>query len=177
MENEVGVAVSFTGLDVHRPLWAGQPRRRINNRPPPSTVTCGWHETIGWLILSIDEEKAHCSDLWTLESVKNMPLLVEQPSYSFLLLWNDLVYQKELRYSCEHMDNNTSTTQTPVTQPGTTIPNTTQVEKSYDGWLISNSFVKRALAVTGYAIVGQFIVYAILLIPLYFIASLVSFFN
>jgi hypothetical protein len=75
------------------------------------------------------------------------------------------------------MDNNTSTTQTPVTQPGTTIPNTTQVEKSYDGWLISNSFVKRVLAVTGYAIVGQFIVYAILLIPLYFIASLVSFFN
>ena len=60
------------------------------------------------------------------------------------------------------MDNNTSTTQTPVTQPGTTIPNATQVEKRYDGWLISNSFVKRALAVTGYAIVGQFIVYAIL---------------
>jgi len=75
------------------------------------------------------------------------------------------------------MDNNTSTTQTPVTQPGTPIPNATQIEKRYEGWLVSNSFVKRALAVTGYAIVGQFIVYAILLIPLYFIASLVSFFN
>jgi len=61
------------------------------------------------------------------------------------------------------MDNNTSTTQTPVTQPGTPIPNATQIEKRYEGWLVSNSFVKRALAVTGYSIVGQFIIYGMLL--------------
>ena len=61
------------------------------------------------------------------------------------------------------MDNNTSAPHTPVTQPGTSIPNATQIEKRYEGWLVSNSFVKRALAVTGYSIVGQFIIYGMLL--------------
>jgi len=33
------------------------------------------------------------------------------------------------------------------------------MENKYDGWLISNSFVKRALAVLGYSVVGTLIIY------------------
>lgn len=36
---------------------------------------------------------------------------------------------------------------------------------SYQGWLISNSFIKRALAVVGYYIIGSILIYLILLIP------------
>jgi hypothetical protein len=35
---------------------------------------------------------------------------------------------------------------------------------NYKGWLISDSFIKRALAVLGYSIVGQFFIFIIIVV-------------
>lgn len=39
-----------------------------------------------------------------------------------------------------------------------------ETEEKYDGWLISNSFIKRALAVAGYSTIGTIIIYLIFLL-------------
>jgi len=58
------------------------------------------------------------------------------------------------------------------TQPATTnIPRPTDDTYSYRGWLISDSFLKRALAVTGYTIAGQLII----IVPIYILGALLLF--
>lgn len=37
-------------------------------------------------------------------------------------------------------------------------------QNKYDGWLVSDSFVKRSMAVVGYNIVGSLIIYGIFLL-------------
>lgn len=37
-------------------------------------------------------------------------------------------------------------------------------ERKYDGWIVSDSFLKRMLAILGYSILGQLFIYAVLLI-------------
>ena len=46
--------------------------------------------------------------------------------------------------------------------------------EKYQGWLISNSFIKRALAVIGYYIVGSILIYLILLIPILLLVAIVT---
>ena len=46
--------------------------------------------------------------------------------------------------------------------------------EKYHGWLISNSFIKRALAVVGYYIVGSILIYLILLIPILLLVAIVT---
>lgn len=42
----------------------------------------------------------------------------------------------------------------------------------YQGWLVSDSLVKRSLAVVGHQIVGQLIIFFVLFIPLLLLALL-----
>ena len=43
---------------------------------------------------------------------------------------------------------------------------------SYKGWLVSDSFMKRALAITGYALFGQLIICVICMLPVMLLAMM-----
>ena len=48
-----------------------------------------------------------------------------------------------------------------------------QYEEPYDGWLVSNSLIKRSLAVMGHSIIGTLLIYAPFVL-LWFILMLLS---